>query len=177
MNIKNKIKLMLYLYLQYFVNVFSDIFIMNKLRYLFYLIYFKSMGRKCILNAKIHIEVPDKISMDNNCVLNRGCWISGGGGLEIQDNIRIDPNVIIHTANHNFTRTDLPFRSQGHTYKKVVICSNVWIGAAAIILPGVKIHSNSVVAAGAVVTKDVPEGVVVGSVPAKIIKKAINGKN
>jgi len=86
------------------------------------------------------------------------------------------PNVIIHSANHNYKNPDIPFRSQGHTFKKVEIMDNVWIGAGAIILPGVTIYSNSIIAAGAVVTKDVQSNVIVVGVPAKV-QKYIYEKN
>ena len=71
----------------------------------------------------------------------------------------------IATINHDFNN-----RHTIYTYGKVTIKKNVWIGMGAMICPGVTIGENSVVAAGAVVTKDVPDNVVVGGVPAKIIK-------
>jgi acetyltransferase-like isoleucine patch superfamily enzyme len=58
----------------------------------------------------------------------------------------------------------------GHVKKKVIICDDVWIGANCIVLPGVTIGSGSVVAAGSVVTKDIPNNCIVGGIPAKIIR-------
>jgi acetyltransferase-like isoleucine patch superfamily enzyme len=176
MLIKNKIRLIFYLYFQDLVNIFSDIFLMNKIRNLFYRIYFKKIGKSCIFNCKCHFEVPENIQIGNFCSFNRGCWISGGGGLILHNDVIIGPNVIIHSANHNYKNPDIPFRSQGHTFKKVEIMDNVWIGAGAIILPGVTIYSNSIIAAGAVVTKDVQSNVIVVGVPAKV-QKYIYEKN
>ena len=77
----------------------------------------------------------------------------------------------IITVNHNTERIDIPMREQGSLPpQKVTICDDVWIGARVIILPGVTIGKGSIIAAGAVVTKNVPEYAVVGGVPAKVIK-------
>jgi maltose O-acetyltransferase len=171
MTTKSKIKLFIYLILQDLVNIFSDFYISNKIRYLFYKIYLKKLGKEVVINAKTHIEVPENIVIGNYCSINRNCWLSGGGGLVIGNDVLIGPNVIIHSANHNFIKSDIPYRLQGHSFKEVIIQDNVWLGAGVIILPGVTIESNSVVAAGAVVTKNVPSGVLVGGIPAKIIKE------
>ena len=120
------------------------------------------------------MEVPGKIEIGNHSGISHGCWISGGGGLTIKDNVIIGPKVIIHTANHNYSSKEIPIMYQGHNFKKVIINNNVWTGAGAIILPGVTIEENSIVAAGAVVTKDVPMDVIVGGVPARIIKENIH---
>jgi maltose O-acetyltransferase len=170
MSILNKIRLLIYLYFQDLVNIFSDIFFMNRIRRCFYRLYFKKIGKSCIFNCKCHFEVPEKIQIGNNCAFNRGCWISGGGSIIMHNDIIIGPNVIMHSSNHNYDNPNLPIRLQGSTFKKIEIYDNVWIGAGVIILPGVTIHSNCIIAAGAVVTKDVPSNVIVGGVPAKFIK-------
>ena len=93
------------------------------------------------------------------------------GPLEIGDNVMMGPDVIIFTSNHETSRTDIPMRGQGSTEpQKVTIESDVWIGARVIILPGVTIGKGAILAAGAVVTKDVPDYAVVGGVPAKVLK-------
>ena len=80
------------------------------------------------------------------------------------------PDVLVFTSNHESGRTDIPMRLQGNgATKQVTICSDVWIGARVIILPGVSIGEGAVIGAGAVVTKDVPGYAVVGGVPAKIV--------
>ena len=82
----------------------------------------------------------------------------------------IGMNVTIATLNHG-----LPLETRNTTYPSpVIIGENVWIGSNATILPGVTIEDNSVVAAGAVVTKDVPKNTVVAGVPAKAVKKINN---
>jgi acetyltransferase-like isoleucine patch superfamily enzyme len=170
MSLLGKLKLTLYLYLQNSLNLFPDFVIGNRLRRMFYSIYFKKIGENVIISPYTHFEVPGEIEIGNNCAFNRGCWCSGGGGLIIHDDVIAGPNVIIHTANHSYSNSAIPIRLQDHVFKQVTIKKNVWIGAGAIILPGVTINENCVIGAGAVVTKDVPANSLVGGVPAKVIK-------
>jgi len=96
------------------------------------------------------------------------------GPLIIGNNVMMGPDVMIYTSNHRFDRTDIPMIDQGNTEPKaVVIEDDVWIAARAIILPGVRIGKGAVIAAGAVVTKDVPPYTVVGGVPARKIKSRV----
>jgi galactoside O-acetyltransferase len=77
---------------------------------------------------------------------------------------------LIQGANHNFERLDIPICQQGHSPSFVVIEDNVWIAAHCVILPGVRIHSGAVIAAGAVVSKDVPANAVAAGVPARVLR-------
>lgn len=83
----------------------------------------------------------------------------------------IAPNVFVTVNNHNFSDISIPVSMQGENEKSVHIKTGAWIGYGAIILRGVTIGRNSVVAAGAVITKDVPNYTVVGGIPAKVIKR------
>ena len=125
-------------------------------------------GRKL---EDVHILTPficdfgNRITFGKNVFINHSAILSASGGIEFQDGVSIAPGVRIATINHDFNN-----RHTIYTYGKVTVKKNVWIGMGATICPGVTIGENSVVAAGAVVTKDVPDNVVVGGVPAKIIK-------
>lgn len=165
-----QIKLVIYNYCENFLNLFPDFYLGNRLRRLFYKACFRKVGKGLGVNVHCHFEATKNIVIGDNCSFNRGCWISGGGGLVLHNDIILGPNVIIHTANHNFSNPNIPFRIQGHTFEKVEIFSNVWIGAGAVILPGVTINENCIIGAGAVVTKDIPSNVMVAGVPAKVIK-------
>ena len=107
------------------------------------------------------------IKVGKNVFINSGCCFQDQGGIEIGDNVLIGQQVVIATINHDLN----PQKRANMLPAPVKIGNGVWIGTHSTILLGVTIGENSIVAAGAVVTKDVPENVVVAGVPAKIIKK------
>jgi len=87
------------------------------------------------------------------------------------DDVIMGPNVIIWSVSHEYRRTDIPIRLQPSTPERPpVIGDDVWIGARAIIMPGVAIGSHAVIGAASVVTRDVPEYAVVAGVPSRVIK-------
>jgi acetyltransferase-like isoleucine patch superfamily enzyme len=106
------------------------------------------------------------ITLGKNVFINHDCSFIDMGGITIEDDVLIGPRVNLLTENHSLDPSD----RQTLQLKSILIKRNAWIGAAATILPGVTIGENAVVAAGAVVSKDVPANTVVGGVPAKIIK-------
>lgn len=93
------------------------------------------------------------------------------GKVEIGKDVMMGEEVIIITQNHQFERLDIPMDRQGFQEEKpVTIGDDVWIGARVIILPGVKVGKGAILAAGAIVTKDVPEYTIVGGNPARVIR-------
>lgn len=117
-----------------------------------------------------YTDFGQNIIIGKNVFFNTGCSFQDRGGISIGDGTLIGMNVTIATLNHG-----LSLETRGTTYPSpVIIGNNVWIGSNATILPGLKIGDNSVVAAGAVVTKDVPGNTVVAGVPAKAIKKSLD---
>jgi maltose O-acetyltransferase len=109
------------------------------------------------------------IHIGNYSSLNRDCWISND--TFIGDDVLMGPEVIMLSGSHNFERTDIPMREQGAPPRKpIVIGDDVWIGTRSIILPGVKVGSHSIIGAGSIVTKDVPEWAIVAGNPAKLIR-------
>ena len=109
-----------------------------------------------------------RLKLGKNITINKGVTLLSAGIIEIEDGVLVGPDVKIATVNH-----DLKERHHKFYFKKVVIKKNAWICMGAIICPGITIGENSVVAAGAVVTKDVPDNTVVGGNPAKVIKQLI----
>lgn len=108
----------------------------------------------------------------SNVFINHACSFLDMGGITIEDEVLIGPRVNLVTENHPLEPTD----RRALITKRILIKRNAWIGAGATILPGVTVGENSVVAAGAVVAKDVPDNLIVGGVPAKILKKIANDK-
>lgn len=123
------------------------------------------------LNKTVSIVSPfycdngARMRFGKNITINKGATFLSAGIIDIEDEVLIGPDVKIATVNH-----DLEERHHKYYFKKVTIKKNAWICIGAIICPGVTSGENSVVAAGAVVTKDVPDNTVVGGNPAKIIK-------
>lgn len=110
-------------------------------------------------------DFGNRVTFGKNVFINHSAILSASGGIEFEDGVSVAPGVRIATINHDFNN-----RHTIYTYGKVTIKKNAWIGMNVTICPGVTIGKNSVVAAGAVVTKDVPDNAVVGGVPAKVIK-------
>lgn len=130
-----------------------------------------SAGKNVKIYDGVHIDKPSKLKIGDNVSINRGSIINAGGGVEIGDDVLIGPDVVIYSQNHAYDNKEKVIADQGYLYKKTKIGSNVWLGARAIILPGVIIGNNVVVGAGSVVTKNVPENSLVVGNPAKVIKK------
>ena len=110
---------------------------------------------------------PRSTQIGRDVFINSGCHFQDQGGIEIGDGALIGHNVVLATIDHDLD----PAMNRKNHYAPIKIGAHVWIGSNATILSGVSIGEWSVVAAGAVVTKDVPPMTVVGGVPAKVIKK------
>lgn len=105
-----------------------------------------------------------KVKVGNNVIIMNGSLMMASGGITIEDDTMIAANARLISNNHDLDKRSVI------TCKPILIKRNCWIGAGAIILRGITIGENSVVGAGSVVTKDVPDNVVVAGNPAKIIK-------
>ena len=113
-----------------------------------------------------YADFGKNITVGEHVFINACCHFQDHGGVSIGDGCQIGHNVVFATLNHG-----LRPEARSHTYPApIVLGRNVWIGSNATILQGVTIGDNAVVAAGAVVTKDVAANTVVGGVPAKFIK-------
>ena len=126
----------------------------------------KQVGEHFGLFPPFYTDFGKNITIGNNVFINADCKFQDQGGIFIDDGALIGHAVVLATLNHDM---DPEKRQQLHP-APIHIGKRVWIGANATVLAGVTIGDNSVVAAGAVVTKDVPANTVVGGVPAKIIK-------
>ncbi len=114
-----------------------------------------------------YTDFGKNIHIGKNVFINSGCCFQDQGGIVLGDGCLIGHQVVIATLNH-----DLDPKKRGGMYPApVVLGKNVWVGAHATILAGVTIGEDSLFAAGAVVTKNVPAGVVAGGVPARVIRQ------
>ena len=113
-----------------------------------------------------HTNFGKHIKIGKNVFINHACTFLDLGGITIEDDVQIGPRVNLITENHPVD----PTKRKHLDLKSILIKRNAWIGAGATILPGVTIGENSIVAAGAVVNKDVPDNTIVGGIPAKLIK-------
>ena len=118
------------------------------------------------LFTPLYINYGKHTRIGKNVFINFDCVFLDLGGITIEDNVLIAPKVSLLSEGHSLSPEDRPSLVPG----RILIKKNAWIGAGATILPGVTIGENAVVAAGAVVSKDVPANTVVGGVPSKIIK-------
>ena len=116
----------------------------------------------CINNAVGDVIIGDhtRIGLHNTII----------GPVEIGSNVNLAQGITVTALNHNFSDTNKRIDEQGVSTNPVTIEDDVWVGANAVILPGVTIGEHCVVAAGAIVTKDVPPHSLVAGVPAKVIK-------
>ena len=149
----------------------------------------RGYGSKIYLSARMDTPPYRQFSLGKHSVIESFCCINNAvgdvfigdytrigihctviGPVTIGSHVNLAQGITVTALNHNFDDATKRIDEQGISTKPVVIDDDVWIGANAVILPGVTIGQHAVVAAGAVVTKDVPPNTVVGGVPAKVIK-------
>lgn len=116
--------------------------------------------------APFHCDFGKNVRVGENVFVNAGCCFQDQGGIRIGNNVLIGHQVVLATINHGLT----PEKRGHHELAPIIIGNNVWIGSHATICQGVTIGDGSVVAAGAVVTRNVQPFTIVGGVPARMIK-------
>lgn len=153
---------------------------------------YQHRGRGSVIHQSVRMDTPPyrKFSLGDHSVIESFCCINNAvgdvvighhtrvglhntviGPVTIGNHVNLAQGITVTALNHNFSDANKRIDEQSVTTTPVVIEDDIWIGANAVILPGVTIGSHSVVAAGAVVTKDVPPHSLVAGVPAKIIKQ------
>jgi acetyltransferase-like isoleucine patch superfamily enzyme len=127
----------------------------------------KKVDENFLLIPPFYTAGGDEIRVGHNVFINQNCTFYDLGGLDIADDVMIGPNVNIITTGHPLEPSQRRTATIG---KPIVIEKNVWIAAGVSIIGGITIGENSVVAAGSVVTKDVPPNTLVGGNPARVIR-------
>lgn len=130
---------------------------------------FGSAGKNLVVHSRLNVDNGKNIHVGDNFLANYNLTVLDIAPVNIGNNVWIGPNTDIYTVNHPLTAKGR--RERLGIGKPINIGNDVWIGGHSTICPGVTIGSGVVVAAGSVVTKNIPDNVVVGGVPAKIIKK------
>lgn len=121
------------------------------------------------IDGRIYIGDGSDVTVGSRCQINRGCRLNR---VQIGDCVMIGPEVIVVGQLHEVSRVDIPMIDQGEVTKApTVIEDDVWIGARAVVMPGVRIATGAIVGAGAVVTRDVDAYTVVGGVPARRLRE------
>lgn len=126
----------------------------------------KPIDSSTVIFVPFYTNFGRHIRLGKNIFINHACTFLDLGGITVDDDVQIGPKVNIITENHPVD----PQQRKHLDLKSVHIKRNVWIGAGATILPGVTVGENAIVAAGAVVNKDVPANAIVGGVPARLLK-------
>jgi acetyltransferase-like isoleucine patch superfamily enzyme len=141
---------------------------------------FLIIGDKTTIGAFTRIVVSTSynnlgefIHIGNNVGIGEYSRIGGSGGVSIGDNTIIAQYLSVHPENHNFQDPNKLIKDQGTTRSSIIIGKNCWIGAKVTVLAGVNIGDNCIIAAGSVVTKDIPSNSVAAGVPAKILNKRV----
>lgn len=153
---------------------------------------YQHRGRHSVIHSSVRMDTPPyrKFFLGQYSVIESYCCINNAvgdviigdhtriglhntiiGPVTIGSHVNLAQGITVTALNHNFEDTEKRFDEQGVSTNPVIIGDDIWIGANAVILPGVSIGRHSVVAAGAVVTKDVPPHSLVAGVPAKIIRQ------
>lgn len=132
--------------------------------------------RELSVSDRVYIVTPHnnanaKIKIGNKVEIGKDTYIDYSGSVVIEDEVTISEGVKIYTHNHN-SDGNIDWRLNGITFSSLLVERNAWIGAGSIILPNVKrIGKGAIIAAGSVVTKDVPDGCIFAGNPAKILRK------
>lgn len=116
-------------------------------------------------------EMGEGLQVGNNSNIGPYCYIGCSGLIRIGNNVMMSPRVSIYAENHVFDDADVPMKDQGVNRQTVVIEDDCWIAANSVILAGVTIGKGCVIAAGSVVTKDIPPYSIAAGVPARVIKQ------
>ena len=129
-------------------------------------------GRGFSIGKDTQLNSPDRLFVGNDCYLARNTWIQAMGGVTLEDEVVTGPYVVISSANHGFKEGSTV--GGGTHLASVTIGRGTWIGAHAVITAGTTIGKGNLIAAGAVVTRDTPDNVIVGGVPARVLRPRLD---
>ena len=130
---------------------------------------FRSVGESCMIEQPFYGDFWERISVGDYFYANYNCVMLAGNRIDIGDHVMLAPDVGLYAAGHPF---DVEDRNAGLEYAwPIRIGNNVWIGGGSKIMGGVTIGDNTVIAAGSIVTRDIPANVLAGGNPCKVIRE------
>lgn len=129
----------------------------------------RDRGQRCICHWNTEIKYPDRVTLGDRVIIGVNVTLGAAGGISLGNDVRLSKDAILETAGLDFRAGEPPY---SHIHAPIRLEDGVWVGARAIILGGVTIGRNAVVAAGSIVTKDVPSGTTVAGIPARPIKRS-----
>lgn len=140
-------------------------------RYILLKTFVKECGDNIRIGKNVNLLNTQGLVLGSNISIHDNCYIDAAGGIEIGDNVSIAHNSSLISSNHSWEDKSIPIKYNPLIPNKIIICEDVWIGCGCRILAGVTISSRSIIAAGAVVNKNMESNCIYGGVPAKLIKK------
>lgn len=143
------------------------------IRNLIFRLFLKEFGKGSMIDYRTYIRYPSHVRIGEHTAINRGCRLIASYHfkdveISIGNHVAVAPEVCFLAAGHDYTQLNLP-----DTAASIVVGDHVWIGARSVILQGVTIGEGAVIAAGSVVTRDIPPYTVAAGVPAKVKKERI----
>jgi putative colanic acid biosynthesis acetyltransferase WcaF len=124
------------------------------------------VGRGVVIKPNVRIKYPWRLTIGDHCWIGQSAWIDNLADVEIGGHVCISQGCYLCTGSHNYQR-----KSFDLVVRRIRLDNGAWIGARSIVLGGVVVGANALVAAGSVVTKDVPSAAIVGGNPAQIIRQ------
>ena len=128
----------------------------------------RNKGLGCVCHWSAELKYPENLVLGERVVIGVNVTLGAHSTIRLDDHVRISKDVVIETAGLDFSTATPPYK---HISAPITVGEGAWIGTRSIILGGVTIGRHAVVAAGSVVTKDVPEGAIVAGIPARVIRR------
>ena len=124
------------------------------------------IGKGLVIKNNVCIKFPWKLTIGDNVWIGENCWIDNLDYVSIGNNVCISQGALLLTGNHDYTLSSFDYRN-----RPIVIEDGVWVGAKAVVCPGVKLYSHSILTVGSVATKNMEEYGIYQGNPAKLIRK------
>ena len=128
----------------------------------------RNKGLGCVCHWTAELKYPENLVLGQRVVIGVNVTLGAHSTIRLDDHVRISKDVVIETAGLDFSAATPPYP---HISAPITVCEGAWIGTRSIILGGVTIGRHAVVAAGSVVTKDVPDGAIVAGAPARVVRR------